>query len=270
LLLALCAAAFSLAACTDDENNAPSGLNPTPTPVLPQGDTVCVEPELVAGLPPAGNQFANGSFEEGHAPWCSLESEAWGEPFTVSQAQAQEGGNSAYLAMRTINPNVSLSSRVFGLTTEVAPVEFPERLSGYYYVDSWQPGTDKVYMQAVAIVFGPDNIEPADLPNYQIRYILGGLDAEPFEIANGKFDFSNVQSFGGGRWIRFDIDLRDDFEELWGAVPENYESIRVLFEVRWDDANFLREGPSTADVYYDNLYLGPADAAPAAEAPPPP
>ncbi len=40
-------------------------------------------------------------------------------------------------------------------------------------------------------------------------------------------------------------------------MPENFENIRVLFEVRYDD-KIVGEGPLAADVYYDDLYFGPA------------
>jgi hypothetical protein len=153
---------------------------------------------------------------------------------------------------------------VFGVTSEVAPVEFPESLVGYYYVANWQPMTEKVYIQAVVIAWEPDNLEPADLGNYQLRYILGGITEEPFEIANGKFIFLDTQQFGGGRWIRFELPVRQDFQDLWGAVPTNFDSIRVLFEVRWDDANLLQEQPSQAEVFFDNLYFGPSETAPGA------
>jgi len=57
-------------------------------------------------------------------------------------------------------------------------------------------------------------------------------------------------------WVPFQVNVRDDFLKLWGAVPE-YEKIRVLFEVRYDD-KAKGEGPAEADVYYDDLYFGPA------------
>ena len=50
--------------------------------------------------------------------------------------------------------------------------------------------------------------------------------------------------------------MGEDFQRLWGAVPQGYEKIRVLFEVRYDD-KAQDEGPLEADVYYDDLYSGP-------------
>ena len=35
-----------------------------------------------------------------------------------------------------------------------------------------------------------------------------------------------------------------------------FHSIRILFETRWDNRQ-ASDGPSAADVYYDNLYAGP-------------
>ena len=58
----------------------------------------------------------------------------------------------------------------------------------------------------------------------------------------------------------FETNIKEDFLEKWKAVPEGYSKIRVLFEARYDD----KEAgiASEADVYYDDLYMGPADANP--------
>jgi len=38
--------------------------------------------------------------------------------------------------------------------------------------------------------------------------------------------------------------------------PEGFSKIRVLFEVRFDDKE--AGAPAAAEVYYDDLYMGPA------------
>ena len=48
-----------------------------------------------------------------------------------------------------------------------------------------------------------------------------------------------------------------DFEKLWETVPQGFDKIRVMFEVRCDNKR-AGEGPVHADVYYDDLYWGPA------------
>ena len=53
--------------------------------------------------------------------------------------------------------------------------------------------------------------------------------------------------------------MRDDFEALWGDVPQDFAGLRIFFEVRWDDRQ-ISDGVSAADVYYDDLYFGPAES----------
>ncbi len=115
-----------------------------------------------------------------------------------------------------------------------------------------------MYLQFVVIVFGATNL-PGGYSNHQIRYILAGLQSPPFGIANADFVFLTREDPVIGEWVDFERNLADDFEEAWGAVPENFEKIRVLFEVRYDD-KLAGEGPIASDVYYDDLYMGPAPA----------
>ena len=217
------------------------------------------KPVACAGVPPnvtSGNLFANPSFEEGPEPWCSLTTETWGTPFSVSDAQAQGGEKSAHLQLRL---EVGGDVRVFGVVQEVAPEEFPDVLSGCYYVDRWQQGTPKQYLQAVVIAFESSNIPPevAQATNHQLRYILAGVESQPTLISNARYVMVSKDPPKRGEWVCFERNIRQDFEDLWGAVPEGFSKLRVLFEVRWDDRQ-SSDGPSAADVCYDDLYLGPA------------
>jgi len=202
-----------------------------------------------------GNLLANPGFENGAAPWFALDAETWGAPFTVSDARATEGAASALLELRS--GAGAEPERVFGAVQDVAPQAFPDVLSGSYYVERWERGTPLQYLQAVVIVEGAANA-PTGLAaaNHQLRYVLAGVDEAPLSIANARY----VIVTGGdpvlGAWVDFELDLRDDFERLWGAVPEGFASVRVLLEVRWDGRDD-GDPPSLADVYYDDLYLGP-------------
>ena len=207
-----------------------------------------------SGEPPAGNLFGNPGFEDGVRPWFSLESEAWGAPFAVSTEQAREGTSSGLLTLRSQDGG---PARVYGIVQDVTPDEFPELLSGAYYVERWEQGTPKQYLQAVVIVWGADNApsELGDVENYQIRYVLAGVDAPPLAISNARYIMVGGGAPVTGRWVPFERNVRQDFEQQWGAAPEGFDSIRVFFEVRWDERD-ASDGPSAADVYYDDLYLG--------------
>ncbi len=208
------------------------------------------------GAGDAGNLFANPSFEDGEAPWVSLDS--WGTHFAVSDSFARSGEHSALLQLRTEGAEGRLA-RVFGVVQEIAPEEFPEVLSGNYYVDRWEQGTPKQYLQFVVIAFNSENIpaEVASATNHQIRYILAGVDAQPIQISNARFVMVGSGAPKQGEWVHFERDIRRDFEELWGEAPRGFSRLRILFETRWDE-RAPTAPPSEADVYYDDLYVGPA------------
>ena len=207
---------------------------------------------------PAGNLFKNPGLEEGESPWFSLSTEAWGARFQVSQAAAHGGTASALLEMRA--EQATEGAKVFGVVQEVSPRRFPELVSGFYRVENWSRGTPKQYLQFVVIAIGDTNL-PGGYPNHQIRFLLAGIDEPPFQISNAKFVFVNKEEPVTGRWVYFERNIKKDFEELWGAAPENFEKLRLLFEVRYDD-KAAGSGNVKADVYYDDLYMGPASGNP--------
>ena len=196
-----------------------------------------------------GNVFQNPSFEQGRDPWFSLKP----PDFILSDKLAHTSEASALLRMRT-DPEDE-GTKVFYLVQEVTPQQLPEVLSGYYQVTEWNRGTQLQYLQFVVIAFGANNL-PGGFSNHQIRYILAGIDQEPFRIGNAHFVFLSQEDPPLKRWVPFRVNVGDDFRRLWGAVPERYEKIRVLFEVRYDD-KALGETPE-ANVYFDDLYFGPA------------
>jgi hypothetical protein len=210
---------------------------------------VCVVLGLSGCQSAEPNLLRNGSFEQGVEPWFSLESEHWAG-FSRSDRYAVDGRFSAYLALRA-DPE-DHGAKVFGLIQELRPKRFPKRLSGYYRVENWRRGTAKQYLQCVIIAWGDRAV--SQYSNVQIRYILAGLTEPPFAINNARFVFLGDREPIQGRWVRFERDLRSDFLQQWGHIPENFEKIRVLCEARYDDKE-----PGTvvsADVYYDALYLG--------------
>ena len=205
--------------------------------------------ETASPSPPQGNVFQNPGLEEGRDPWFSLS-----EPeFILAENIAHAGEASALLRMRA-DPQHE-GAKVFYLVQEMTPEQLPEVLSGYYRVTTWTRGTRLQYLQFAVIAFGADNL-PGGFPNYQIRYILAGIDEVPFLIGNARFVFLSREDPPLDQWVSFQVDVRDDFQRLWGAVPKDYEKIRVLFEVRYD-SKATGEAPG-ADVYYDDLYFGPA------------
>lgn len=220
----------------------------------PDTTNSCEQPAITEAVAADGNLFANGGFENGAEPWCSLASSAWGTPFAVSDAQTFAGDQSALLQLRSDDGG---AERVYGVLQEVAVDEFPETLSAEYFVERWEQGTPIQYLQVVVIVWDADNA-PVAVGNHQIRYIIAGVDTQPTFISNARYVMVSEEQPAVGEWVRFERDVRQDFLELWGSVPEGFDRVRVLFEVRWDQRT-SDAGSSSADVYYDDLYFGTGD-----------
>jgi hypothetical protein len=209
-----------------------------------------------------GNEFENGSFEEGREPWFALindsDDNAWVKDFTVSQTQAHSGTSSAFVELDSADEG-PLAARRYGVVQEVVPDEFPEVITGCYYVEAWEQGTPRQYAQVAVIVFEPENVPPDVLiaaNNIQMRYVLFGVESPPIRVDNAKFVMTGRGEPVTGEWVCFELDLRNDFQELWGLVPEGYQKVRVLFEVNWDERD-ASDPPAIGDVYYDDLYIGP-------------
>jgi hypothetical protein len=220
---------------------------PSPSPCVPQ-----------APVEGQANLFHNADFESGEEPWCTVHP---GEStkFQVSQDYAHSGESSALLQMR-VPAEEEGHAKVFYLVQEVTPEEFPELISGYYRVENWIRGTPKQYLQFVVIAFDVPNL-PGGYPNHQMRYPLAGISEEPFEIGNAYFVFIGKGEPVTGEWVYFERNIREDFQQFWGAAPEGFSKIRILFEVRYDEKE-AGLTPAEADVYYDDLYMGPASENP--------
>jgi hypothetical protein len=221
--------------------------------------TSCASPPDQTPAPdPAGDLFVNPSFENGPPPWFSLTTDTWGRAFAVSQKEAHSGSSSAYLQLRSEDGGATL---VYGVVQEIAPKDFPEVLSGYYCVERWEKHTPRQYLQFAVIVSNAKNIPPEvtrlGASNHQVRYILAGVDTQPTFIQNARYVLVTRDPPEVGKWVHFERNIKQDFQQLWGDVPAGFTNIRILFEVRWDERS-PSDGVSKADVYYDDLYVGRA------------
>jgi hypothetical protein len=206
----------------------------------------------------APNLLSNGGFEDGGAGWTALTTDAWEPQFFVASDRAQSGAQSAYLKMHT--DASTPATRIYGVTQEIAPAQFPEVVSGYYRVENWRRAAAKQYMQVVVIAIDADNRPQRNFPNHQIRYILNGISEPPFSILNAKYIYKSTGEPEQATWVPFRLDIAADFREVWGEVPAGFEKIRLLFEVRYDEKG--ADQLPYADVFFDDLYAGPASGAP--------
>jgi hypothetical protein len=205
-----------------------------------------------------GNLLRNAGFESGTEPWHTMDSPSWSPSFEVTDAVAHGGSHSVHLQLAP--PGAPALNRVFGVVQDLTPAELPEYVSGYYRVENWEKATDIQYLQFVVIAFTGDP-GVAGAGNIQIRYLLAGAATEPFAIDNAKFVFIDKADPQQGEWVHFGRNIRDDFQNSWGAVPQNVTSVRIFFEARFDSPTEIQ--PQIAgDVYYDDLYMGPQSQAP--------
>ncbi|MCH8815308.1 MAG: hypothetical protein IH957_09480 [Chloroflexi bacterium] len=198
-----------------------------------------------------GNLFDNPGLENGEEPWFTLKPDSG---FTVTDEFAHSGTYSAYQNMDD-PAEASGLGKVYYLVQEITPPEFPEIVEGFYRVENWRRGTPLQYLQFVIIALEPQNFDLSEVSNFQLRYIIAGVNAPPFDIGNAHFVFLSREDPVIGEWTHFSANVREDFQELWGLVPEDFTLLRLFFEVRWDGKS-AGSGAPRADVYWDDLYIG--------------
>lgn len=237
----------------------PVSLPPRPTPATPAPAGVPPSPTAEHFRPRtvtevSGNFLANPGFEAGDDGWKAMEwSENWGR-FEIGSAHVSTGTKAVHLAALGAPPGPP--TRVFGVVQEIVSPRFPTRVSGRYYVERWEPGAArKAYLQVVVIALEARS----GVPTMQLRYILGGVTEQPYEMSNARYVFVESRSAPAlGAWVDFSLDVESDYRRLWGAVPRDGTGYRVLFEARYDDKP---PGAAVAlDVWYDDLFVGIPEA----------
>jgi len=259
-LLLVAALAFA-AGCGGEKAAGPatpaSGTPPAASPSAAATPGTPIPPSGIGADVPA-NLFQNGGFESGYAPWVPLTPQEGSVPPKVTSARAHSGKEAALL-MLSATPE-DTGSNVYGFVQELSPpAEFPEVISGYYRVEGWVRGAPKQYLEFVVAAVGAKNI-PGGHVNPQTRYVLAGVSEPPLDIPYVKYVFLSRQDPPTDQWVYFEVPIRKDFEEQWGAVPEGYEKLEVFFEARYDDKPAGAE--ASANVFYDDLYIGPAQGDP--------
>jgi hypothetical protein len=205
------------------------------------------------------NALLNPGFEEDDVAGGGWE-QVGASVFEITDEQAASGSRSLHLSMR--DDTSSQPAKSYAVGQRLGTSTTPELLQAAYRVENWVKGTAKQYIVATVIVIGgtggfPPCPDGNLCPNYQIRYILGGVAEEPLETENARYVFVSKDEPVQGEWVRFQRNLRNDFEDIYGHIPEAYEEMRLIFELRYDD-RAASEGPLEGDLYIDDVYAGPA------------
>jgi len=207
--------------------------------------------------PPVGRPWrlvSNGGFEAGVAPWFVPGDESWPAPVTVARGLARGGERALVAKLR--GPVGARGQRKWGAMYELGSVPFPRRISFHYRVERWQAANAPQYVQLCVIVVNR-NREVRRYTNFQVRYVLAGLDRLPYNsLGNTKFVMVRKGPPPLGRWVRFARDLHADFRRLWGLVPTDFEQLRLTMHVRYDAIEAPLAAPVAADVYFDDVFVG--------------
>lgn len=208
------------------------------------------------------NLLLNPGFEAGREGWSWRDHSPHWSDFTIVDAPVRSGVAAAHLSLRQASGDRPRPTGVYGVVQEIPPDVVPERVGGWVRVDRWEKSDPDayLYLQLVAIVWGdprtPEIVSPQrpprNLKNYQLRYYLAGAERPAFRLLNGRIVHVSREQPVPGRWMHFEVPLREDLLRYWSVVPRDHEYIRLLFEARWDN---LRPGGSiAADVTFDDLY----------------
>jgi len=242
---------------------APSGALEELVPPVPSGWVAGTKfappaPRSLGEVPSTSgfNFLANAGFEDGTDPWWYFPDRPHWGGFTVATGPAREGRWSARLELRIDEAHPPPDkTHIRGVIQDVRTPVLPTVVSGWYYVETWERSAVDTYIQFVVIVAGA-TMSGGSVQNQQLRYLLAGIDHPPFDIANAKFVYLTKEQPEVGRWVRFERNLAADFLEYWGEMPQRFENIRVLFEVRYDNMDVTNPPRIHAVVRFDDLFLG--------------
>lgn len=220
---------------------------------------------LAAGCasPAPANVLVDPSFEERSEAWTWLDgSNSWQGPFEIVEGKAHEGSRAlATHVTPDASRDLSIRGAVQNLTAAQVGGAVPERLSGHVLVETWQPGSAKTYYQVVIAATpaaGASACARIGRAPCQLAYVLGGIDAPPFPIANRKFLFVGEKDPVVGEWQAFEVHPRADFEREWGEAP-SFDQLRIYLEARSEYAAsepIAERVPVEARVLWDDLTLG--------------
>lgn len=200
------------------------------------------------------NVLVNPGFEAGADPWFAP-SPDW-QPFSVDNLRPRTGTLS--LDLQIAADGRTAPSAVSGAAQRIQEDVFPEFLSGYYFVDAWQPGEAVPYLSVTLSIVGGDDPDGAAI--HELRLMLAGARQALRPLESGAYVFLSRDEPAIGEWVYFAYPVLEAVRSALGWDPLGWQYVDVAFELRYD-----RERPAAsgaARVYYDDLYLGPQALSP--------
>jgi hypothetical protein len=195
------------------------------------------------------NVLANPGFEDGADPWYAGAPD-W-QPFTVNNARPRSGALSLELDLR--GDEQAPGAAIAGATQRLQGDAFAEFISGYYYVDDWQPAQGFQYLDVVITINGGNHPDGAAV--HELHLLLAGAPEEPASLTSGQSVFLSRDEPAVGEWVYFSYPVLEAIRTHLGWDPIGWESIDVALTVRYDQKT--PGAAAAATVYYDDLYFGP-------------
>jgi hypothetical protein len=202
-------------------------------------------PPVATSTPIAPNLLANPGFEDGSQPWAAADGSA--QPFVVTDTRANSGSQSVLLAVEDASGPASSGVRQSSVTPD-----FPEFLSGMYFVDEWETDGAAPYLEfSVTAVAGDIGGVVADRT---MRFVIAGAGAAPHTDAFSGAVFLQRDEPDTAAWTYFGYPVKRAFELRFGSAPASWTRIDVTLQVRFDA---VAEGAAPgASAYFDDLYMG--------------
>ena len=198
------------------------------------------------------NLLINPSFEEGRKGWNWRETSPYWHDFQITSKRSHGGSHSAHLHLVSGQQRVP---RIWGIVQALPLQRLPGTLDLWYRVEHWRQPVVRQYIQVVVMVHGDPHFSGPGDTLRQVRYILGGLEAPPYnDVTNTKYRMVGPKVPRQGVWTRFTTNVAEDFKKAWGPLPARFSKIEVFFEVRYDDPIPARK-VAEADVYWDEFTL---------------
>jgi hypothetical protein len=126
-------------------------------------------------------------------------------------------------------------------------------VSGYYFVDAWEPGDADPYIGVTLSIHGGNNPDGSSI--HELRLVLAGTTAPPPPVAGAAYVFLSRDEPATGGWKYFAYPVLEAVRTRLGWDPIGWEHIDLSFELRYAAAE--PSTPGAARVYFDDLYLGP-------------
>ncbi|MEX2224969.1 MAG: hypothetical protein WEB52_00815 [Dehalococcoidia bacterium] len=211
---------------------------------------VFAEQPVIAAPTPAvqPNVLQNAGFEQGADPWFAASPD---RQFRVTNLKPGTGTLSLRLELPA--GDAAPGPRIAGATQRIVSDTFPEFVSGYYYVDSWESPGMSPYVEFVVSIRGGGHPDGSEL--HEVHFMLGGAAREPFTSPTEAFVFLSRDEPSTGQWTYFSYPVPEAIRSRLGWDPIGWEYLELSLAVR--DREGAADGAAVADVYFDDLYLGP-------------